>query len=161
MLKTWKRSGTWCLVSSPVLRPLQITEAGGVPQRVPLPAFCGCTQILPLSLPPGRSPLAVRARPSRLKGVLSRPAVPARGPRSAAQHKAAAVREGIWLCNSWQGHTLSSSEHQAQTDEVVFPRTQVSIYSILYRLSRSQTPGSQLPVSSSRRENTGAEAKDS
>lgn len=154
MLKTQKRSGSRCLPRSPILRSLQITQLRGVPLLAPWPAFHGYTQILPFSpqVPALRRPLGRLSRHCKPKVVLSCPALPALGPRSSVQHKAAAVQE----------RTLNSfSEQQAQTDEVVFTRTQVSIYSVLCRLSLSQAPASQLPGSSSRRENTGAEAKDS
>lgn len=121
----------------------------------------------PLSLAPSRSRpaipgKAVPAQHGKPEVVLFCPAMPALGPRSSMQHKAAAVQERIWLRDLRQECTLNSFwEHQAQTDEVVFTRTQASIYLVLCRLSLSQAPASQLPVSSSRRENTGAEAKDS
>jgi len=163
VLRTRKQSGSWCPVSSPVLRPPRIAEAGGKPRHAPRPAFRGCTQNL--SLLPGTShepsSSAGEGCPGTVSPRWSPPAQPCQpqGHAPPCSTKAAAVQARIWLRSLWQERTLSFSEHQAQTDEVVFACTQASIYSALRRLSLSRAPVSQLPVSSSRRENIGSRSQ--
>lgn len=84
-------------MSSPSVRPLQIREAGGVPQCAPLPAFC--TQnpsLFPGARPPAGPGVAVTAGHHEPTVAFSWPAM---GPHSSMQHNAAAVQERIWLCN--------------------------------------------------------------
>lgn len=83
---------------------------------------------------------------------------PAMGPHSSMQHNTAAVQERIWQL---MAGTHTKLLRAAGTDRGGCVRSHTSEYLFHPLQPLSQAPASQLPVCSSRRENTGAEAKDS
>lgn len=157
MPRTWMSSGSWCLVGSPKSpKSWRLEEP---------PASHLQVHSTPLSQ--GRSPRAAPGKAvtaQRAKPELS-PLLPSRASLGATLLRAAqsscSAGEDLALQFMAGAHTGLLLSAQEQTDEVVFTRAQEGVYSVLCRLPLSQAPASRLPVSSSRRENTGAEAKDS
>lgn len=154
MPRTWMSSGSWCLVGSPKSRRLEEPPASHL-------------QVHSSPLSQGRSPRAAPGKAvtaQRAKPELS-PLLPSRASLGATLLRAAqsscSAGEDLALQFMAGAHTGLLLSAQEQTDEVVFTGAQEGVYSVLCRLPLSQAPASRLPVSSSRRENTGAEAKDS
>lgn len=117
----------------------QIMEAAGAPCQPPAGAH---ESSLPRQEPSGSPRESCHGTARSAGGVPSCPAVPALGPRSSGQHKAAAVQERIWLSSLWQEHTLGSfSSHRSrQTRLCSLAHKRVFILPSAGRLSPRRPP---------------------
>lgn len=155
-LRTWMSSRSWCLVGSPKFLKLWRLQEH--------PASHLQVHTSPLSQ--GRSPPAAPGKAvmaQRLQPEVSPPAQPCQpwGHAPPGSTKQLQCRRGSGSPVYGRSTHWAPSQRTGADRRGCVHSAQASIYSVLRRLPLSPAPASWLPVSSSRSENTGAEAKDS